>query len=74
MFMHLYSAALFGWDGDTQLHHSGLRFTYTNRSLRVQGPRAMFSNVVEWKDKLFATTSLVSHCYCPFYLDLVVKR
>ena len=57
MFMHLYSAALFGWDGDTQLHHSGLRFTYTNRSLRVQGPRAMFSNVVEWKDKLFATRS-----------------
>jgi len=57
MFMQLYSTALFGWDGDAQLHHSGLRFTYTNRSLRVQGPRAMFSNVVEWKDKLFATRS-----------------
>jgi hypothetical protein len=49
------SAALFGWDGDAQLHHSGLRFTYTNRSLRVQDPHAMFSNVVDWKDKLFAT-------------------
>jgi hypothetical protein len=57
MFMHLYSAALFGWDGDAQLHHLGLRFTYINRRLRVQGPRAMFSNVVEWKDKLFATRS-----------------
>jgi hypothetical protein len=71
MFMHLYFATLFGWDADAQLHRP--RFTYTNRSLRVQGPRAMFSNVVEWKDKLFATRSLVSHYFCPFYLDLVVK-
>ena len=55
MFMHLYFATLFGWDADAQLHRP--RFTYTNRSLRVQGPRAMFSNVVEWKDKLFATRS-----------------
>ena len=57
MLMHLYSAALCGWDGDTQLHHSRPRSTYTNRSLRVQGPRAMLSNVVEWKHKLFATRS-----------------
>jgi hypothetical protein len=70
MFMHLYSATLFGCDGDPQLHYSGLRFTYTNQSQREQGPRAMFSNVVECKDKLFATNHLISHCYCPFHLNL----
>ena len=56
--MHLYCTALFGWDGDAQLHHSELRITYdTNRSLKVLCSCAMFSNVMEWKGKLLATRS-----------------
>ena len=77
MFIQLYSAVLYGWDGDAQLHHLGLRLTYINRSLRIQGPRAMFSNVVEWKDNLFATRSfdftlLLSILYWSLLQDVLV--